>query len=106
MRLENKKILVTGGAGFIGSGLVERLLRSNAVSVLDDLSSGKTDNVAEYIDRRNFKLIEGSLLDEKILEEVMGVRTLFFTLQLIPRLVWVRKTLGFTSMMWWQLGIC
>lgn len=46
MRIEGKRVLVTGGAGFIGSHLVERLVRANRVTVLDDFSTGRMENLA------------------------------------------------------------
>ena len=45
MSLEGRRVVVTGGAGFIGSHLVERLSRRNRVRVIDDLSSGSVDNL-------------------------------------------------------------
>jgi len=44
--MEGKRVLVTGGAGFIGSHLVERLGARNEVTVLDDLSTGSLRNLA------------------------------------------------------------
>src|ERR1700681_1102284 len=46
MRLEGKRVLVTGGAGFIGSHLVEALARTNEVTVMDDFSVGTMANLA------------------------------------------------------------
>lgn len=55
-------MLVTGGAGFIGSNLVESLLQSgNYVICLDDFSTGKKKNISEFADNPNFKLIEGDI---------------------------------------------
>ena len=62
-------ILVTGGAGYIGSNLVDQLVESgHMVSVLDDLSTGKRSNLSKSIN--NIDFIEGSILDE---ENLMAV---------------------------------
>lgn len=58
------KILVTGGAGFIGSHLCERLIKEgHSVTAIDNFSTGSESNVSELKNVRNFKLIEGSILD-------------------------------------------
>lgn len=64
------KILVTGGAGFIGSHLVERLLNlGHEVSVLDDLSTGSRKNLKSVLDKKNLDLIEGSVLDSELVSK-------------------------------------
>jgi UDP-glucose 4-epimerase len=66
----DKTILVTGGAGFIGSHLVEDLVSAGyRVTVLDDLSSGWLENLEAVKDRIHF--VEGSILDERVLRKVM-----------------------------------
>jgi nucleoside-diphosphate-sugar epimerase len=67
--------LVTGGAGFIGSHLVEGLLeRGIRVTVLDNLSTGRLENLP----KGSVRLIEGSILDEAVLEDAMeGVSVVF-----------------------------
>ena len=59
------KILVTGGAGFIGSNIVEYLLRYNAghVRVLDNLSNGYIENIKPFFNLSNFEFIEGDIRD-------------------------------------------
>lgn len=73
------KVLVTGGAGFIGSHLVERLLDEGyEVNVLDNLSSGDIENLDNCIDRSDFRFIEGDLRDkEEVREAVKGVDAVF-----------------------------
>jgi UDP-glucose 4-epimerase len=66
MRLAGSKILVTGGAGFVGSHVVDQLVRAGArVTVLDDLSSGHEDNLAGV--RDDVELVHGSILDQELL---------------------------------------
>ncbi len=62
MNTTKKRILVTGGAGFIGSHLCETLLgKGYAVRCLDDLSTGKRSNLDHLKDDPNFELVEGSV---------------------------------------------
>jgi UDP-N-acetylglucosamine/UDP-N-acetylgalactosamine 4-epimerase len=62
VELKNKKILVTGGAGFIGSNLCEELLRlGNKVSCLDNFATGKRENITPFLDNSDFTLIEGDI---------------------------------------------
>jgi nucleoside-diphosphate-sugar epimerase len=64
------KYLVTGGAGFIGSNIVEELLnRGEYVRVLDNFSTGRRENISQFIDNPNFELIEGDLRSYHIIQE-------------------------------------
>jgi len=59
---QKAKYLVTGGAGFIGSNLVKKLLKlNNYVRVVDNFSTGKKENVKEFFNNANFELIEGDI---------------------------------------------
>ncbi len=73
--IENKKVLVTGGAGFIGSNLVERLLtQNNEVVCLDNFATGKRENIEPFLKDPSFKLIEGDIRDlDTCREAVKGV---------------------------------
>ena len=62
--LHDSKVLVTGGAGFIGSNIIERLLmQNNKVVCLDNFSTGKRENVDPFLHDSNFTLIEGDIRD-------------------------------------------
>jgi UDP-N-acetylglucosamine 4-epimerase len=62
--LTRQRILVTGGAGFIGSNLVEALLAAdNQVTVLDNFATGKRENLAAFAGDPAFRLIEGDIRD-------------------------------------------
>jgi len=68
-----KRILVTGGLGFIGSNLVDHLISTDEVTVLDDLSSGRIRNVSQHLKNPKFRLVKGSVLNpEKIDEAIDG----------------------------------
>ncbi|MDR2428398.1 MAG: GDP-mannose 4,6-dehydratase [Candidatus Margulisbacteria bacterium] len=67
-----QKIFITGGAGFIGSHLAESYVNAgHSVVALDDLSTGREENVAPLAASGRFKLIKGSVLDQKIVAELM-----------------------------------
>src|ERR1700722_16285931 len=66
------RYLVTGGAGFIGSHLVEALLaRGDEVSVLDSLSTGRLSNLDGVRDDPRFSFVQGSALDELAVDEAV-----------------------------------
>ena len=70
---ERPRTLVTGGAGFIGSHLVDRLVGEGApVTVLDDFSTGSRDNLADATPHGDLRVIEGSILDERAIERAMA----------------------------------
>ena len=71
-------ILVTGGAGFIGSNLVEKLLQNSEVTivrVLDNLATGKEKNIEEFLSNPKFKFIEGDIRNyETCLQACEGIQ--------------------------------
>ncbi|MFN8242245.1 MAG: SDR family oxidoreductase [Bacteroidales bacterium] len=84
-----KKVLVTGGAGFIGSNLVESLLsHGNHVVCLDNFSTGRRENVREFHDNLNFSLLEGDIRDlQTCMKACEGVELVFHQAALgsVPR---------------------
>lgn len=64
--MKNKVVVVTGGVGFIGSNLVEELTKDNEVIVIDDLSTGKREN----IDESKVEFVQGSITDLELLKKV------------------------------------
>jgi UDP-N-acetylglucosamine 4-epimerase len=63
-KITNTKVLVTGGAGFIGSNLCEDLLlNNNEVICLDNFSTGRMQNIASFLENKNFTLIRGDIRD-------------------------------------------
>ena len=71
------KVLVTGGAGFIGSHIVDALVaRGDSVTVLDNLSTGRVENLAAV--RKRIELVEGDLADPGVVRSaVQGVDCIF-----------------------------
>ena len=66
------KYLITGGAGFIGSHLSDALIaRGDQVVVLDNLSTGNRSNIEQLLSHPNFTLIEGSILDAHLVNQVV-----------------------------------
>ena len=67
-----KKILVTGGAGFIGSNIVPRLIeKGHSVTVLDNLSSGKLENLRTVRNSPNFQFIQGDVQNKTTLHKAL-----------------------------------
>ena len=66
------RILVTGGAGFIGSHLCERLISDgHIVTAIDNFSTGRASNLSSLVTSSTFTLVEGSILDTKILNPLI-----------------------------------
>ena len=66
------KVLITGGAGFIGSHLADSLIESgNEVTVLDDLSTGRFENIAHLEGNKKFRFVEGTILNETLVDKLV-----------------------------------
>ncbi|MCA1639378.1 MAG: GDP-mannose 4,6-dehydratase [Acidobacteria bacterium] len=66
------KILITGGAGFIGSHLADKLINEgHEITVIDNLSTGRYQNVAHLEGEKNFRLIIDTVLNESLMEELI-----------------------------------
>lgn len=68
--MSRKRILITGGAGFIGSHLAEDFVKNGySVKILDDFSSGNVNNVLGLFNYRNFKMIRGNITDKELIRK-------------------------------------
>ena len=67
--MKNKRVVITGGAGFIGSNLAEELAKDNEVVILDDLSTGQRENIKNLIKKTNVQSIQGSITDLTLLQK-------------------------------------
>jgi UDP-glucose 4-epimerase len=82
-----ERILITGGAGFIGSALADTLAarsKDNQVTVFDDFSSGSKENLLHLDNNPNFNSVYGSVLDNSALQNVVDVSDIVFHLAANP----------------------
>lgn len=79
MQWGNRRTLVTGGASFIGSHLVDALVERGArVRVVDNLSSGRLDNIRTHVESGAVEFIEGDLLDQRVVDRAIdGMQVVF-----------------------------
>ncbi len=68
--IKDKKILITGGAGFVGSHIAEKLYENNDIILLDNFLSGFRENVEHLLKSKNVKLIEGDIRDKGLVKRV------------------------------------
>jgi UDP-glucose 4-epimerase len=86
------RVLVTGGAGFIGSHLVERLVKAGEhVIVLDDLSTGRRANLVAVEGRSDFELIEGTVLDQELVTQLVDRVDVVYHLAAAVGVDWVLR---------------
>ena len=74
--MKNKNIIVTGGLGFIGSHIVDELIDKNKITIIDDKSTGKVENL-ENPNHENLKLVIGNLNDLNLDELFKGIDYIF-----------------------------
>jgi UDP-glucose 4-epimerase len=75
------RVLITGGAGFIGSHLAERLVaEGHSVTALDDLSTGRRENLASLAGHNRFHLVEGTILDPEVVGRLTDEADVIFHL--------------------------
>jgi UDP-glucose 4-epimerase len=87
------KYFVTGGAGFIGSHLVDQLVKIGQVTVYDNLSSGKPEFIEHHLGKSNFRFVKADLLDFDALKQIMNGHNIVFHLAANPDVrAGIRKT--------------
>jgi UDP-glucose 4-epimerase len=89
--MKGKIIVVTGGAGFIGSNLVEAFLEENDVTVIDDMSTGSYENIRLLVEQKHVKLVNGSTTDLKLLKSTLNGAEYLFHAAAIPS---VQRSIG------------
>ena len=67
--MQGRNIVVTGGAGFIGSSIARKLCCENDVIVIDDLSTGRLENIQDLIDKNRIRFVRGDINDLDLLKK-------------------------------------
>lgn len=86
MKAKGATYFVTGGCGFIGSHLVDRLVKTARVKVYDNLSSGKEEFIRQHLSKRNFEFVKADLLDFGRLKKAMKGSDVVFHLAANPEI--------------------
>lgn len=68
------KILITGGAGFLGSNLVHKLYKNNNIYVIDNLSTGNINNIKQLIKTKKIKFIKADISDVKLVKKIRRLK--------------------------------
>ncbi|NQU77294.1 SDR family NAD(P)-dependent oxidoreductase [Candidatus Falkowbacteria bacterium] len=82
MTFSNKVILITGGAGFIGSNMADVLIKQDVkkIIVLDNFCASKKENIAHLLDNPKFSLVTGDVRDPELIEELVQKSDIVFNL--------------------------
>jgi UDP-glucose 4-epimerase len=85
-------VLITGGAGFIGSHLAERLVaRGDRVTVLDDLSTGRRENLSALEGSPKLRFVQGSVLDEPLVADLVAGADVVYHLAAAVGVDWILR---------------
>jgi len=78
--MKNSRILITGGAGFVGSHIVDQLVNNDVaeIVVLDNFVRGRCENLASAISRKRITIVAGDIGDRKLLAEIMANTDIVF----------------------------
>lgn len=68
--MELRKVVITGGAGFVGFNLADELITSNQITIIHDLSTGELSNIAKINSNNNINFIRGSILNRELFEDI------------------------------------
>lgn len=82
--MKNQNVLITGGAGFIGSNLASKLAENNDVIILDNLSTGNMENIKELTIKDNVKFVHGTIIDIELLHNCCSDVDYIFHLAALP----------------------
>ncbi len=69
--MKGKRVVVTGGAGFIGSNITWTLSADNDVVVVDNLSTGKIDNIKQLVAAKSIEMVKGSVTDSRLMKSAL-----------------------------------
>ncbi len=82
--MKNNKIIITGGAGFIGSNLAHALASENEVTVIDDLSTGSMNNIQSLINTKKINFVQDSICNLEMLQRIFSDVDVVFHQAAIP----------------------
>jgi len=82
--MKDKHVVITGGAGFIGSNIARKLYAENKVTILDDLSTGHIENIQSMLDEEKIDFVKGSITDLSLVQDVFSDTDIVFHEAAIP----------------------